>query len=118
MKHLPFIEYKPKLKILQTMSEKQALKDAGETDENDWNEEIDKVKRKTGYFELCSIPKLPDICNTCWIFMLLSAKIENNVKYIYFTRHKVSIQYEVKRMADYMEMKFVLTIFRRKLLKT
>lgn len=67
--HLPFIEDKPKLKILQTMSEKQALEDAGETDENDGDEEIDKVRRKTGYFVLCSIPKLPDICNTCWIFM-------------------------------------------------
>ena len=69
LKHLPFIEDKPKLKILQTMSEKQALEDAGETDENDGDEEIDKVRRKTGYFVLCSIPKLPDICNTCWIFM-------------------------------------------------
>ena len=82
LKHLPFIEDKPKLKILQTMSEKQALEDTGETDENDKDEEIDKVKRKTGYFVLCSIPKLPDICNTCRIFMLLSAKIENNIKHI------------------------------------
>lgn len=72
MKHLPFVEDKPKLKILQTMSEKQALEDAGETGENDGDEEIDKVNRKTGYVVLCSIPKLPDICNTCWIFMLLS----------------------------------------------
>ena len=63
MKHLPFTEDKPKMKILQ------ALEDAGETDENDGDEEIDKVRRKTGYFVLCSIPKLPDICNTCWIFM-------------------------------------------------
>lgn len=70
LKHLPFIEDKSKLKILQTMSEKQALEDAGETDENDEDEEIDKVKRKTGYFVLCSIPKLPDISNTCRIFML------------------------------------------------
>ena len=31
------------------MSGKQALEDAGETDENDEDEEIDKVKRKTGY---------------------------------------------------------------------
>lgn len=79
MKHLPFIEDKPKLIQLQTMSEKQALEDAGETDENDEDEEIDKVRRKTGYFLLhvCSIPKLPDICNTCRIFMLLSAKAEN-----------------------------------------
>ena len=81
LKHLPFTEDKPKLKKLQTMSEKQALEDAGETDENDEDEEIDKVRRKTGYFLLhvCSIPKLPDICNTCtcWIFMLLSAKAEN-----------------------------------------
>ena len=46
--------------------------------------------------------------------MLLSAKIEN--KHIYFTRQ--FIQYEVKRMADYMEMKLVLTIFRRKWPKT
>lgn len=45
MKHLPFIEDKSKLKILQTMSEKQALEDASETDENDEDEEIDKVKR-------------------------------------------------------------------------
>ena len=60
MKHLPFIE-EPKVKKLLTMSEKQALEDAGETDENDEDEEIDKVKRKTGYFVLCSIPKLPDI---------------------------------------------------------
>ena len=67
LKHLPFIEDKPKLKKLQTMSEKQVLEDAGETDENDEDEEIDKVRRKTGYFLLhvCSIPKLPDICNTC-----------------------------------------------------
>ncbi|PFX14107.1 hypothetical protein AWC38_SpisGene21770 [Stylophora pistillata] len=36
--HLPFIEDKPKLKVVQTMSEKQA----GETDENDEDEEIDK----------------------------------------------------------------------------
>ena len=43
------------------MSGKQALEDAGETDENDEDEEIDKVKRKTGYFVLCSIPKSPDI---------------------------------------------------------
>ena len=66
------------------MSEKQALEDAGETDENDEDEEIDKVKRKTGYFVLCSIQKLPDICNTCTcrIFMLLSAKMENNIKHI------------------------------------
>lgn len=42
-KHLPFIEDKPKLKFVQTMSEKQA----GETDENA-DEEIDKVKRKQG----------------------------------------------------------------------
>ena len=96
------------------MSEKQALEDGGETDENDGDEEIDKVNRKTVYFLLCSVPKLLDICNSCWIFMLLSAKIENNVKDIKFTRHKVSIQYEVKRMADYMEMKFLLTIFRRR----
>ena len=61
------------------MSEKQALEDAGETDENDEDEEIDQVKRKAGYFVLCSIPKLPDICNTRRIFMLLSAKIENNI---------------------------------------
>ena len=61
LKHLPFIEDKPNLKKLQTMSEKQALEDAGETDENDEDEEIDKVKRKTEYFVLCSIPKLPDI---------------------------------------------------------
>lgn len=55
MKHLPFIEDKPKLKILQTMSEKHlALEDVGETDENDGYEEIDKVKRKTGY--LCYVP--------------------------------------------------------------
>ena len=33
LKHLPFIEDKPKLKKLQTMSETQALEDAGETDE-------------------------------------------------------------------------------------
>ena len=61
------------------MSENQALEDAGETDENDEDEEIDKVRRKTGYFLLhvCSIPKSPDICNTCRIFMLLSAKAEN-----------------------------------------
>lgn len=69
MKHLPFIEDKPKLKILQMMCEKQALEDAGETDENDGDEEIDKVRKKTGYFVLCSIPKLPVICNTCLIFM-------------------------------------------------
>ena len=43
------------------MSEKQALEDAGERDENDEDEEIDKVKRETGYFVLCSIPKLSDI---------------------------------------------------------
>ena len=44
------------------MSEKQALEDAGETDENDDDEEIDKVRRKTGCFLLhvCSIPKLLD----------------------------------------------------------
>lgn len=55
LKHLPFIEDKPKLKILQTMSEKHlALEDVGETDENDGDEEIDKVKRKTGY--LCYVP--------------------------------------------------------------
>ena len=47
LKHLPFIEDKPTLKKLQT--EKQALEDAGETDENDEDEVIDKVKRKTGY---------------------------------------------------------------------
>ena len=82
MKHLPFIEDKPKLKKLQTMSEKQVLEDAGETDENHKDDEMDKVKRRTGYFVLCSIPKLPDICNTCMIFMLLSAKIENNIKYV------------------------------------
>ena len=35
------------------MSEKQALEDAGETDENDEDEEIGKVKRITGYFALC-----------------------------------------------------------------
>ena len=61
MKHLPFTEDKPKLKKLQTMSEKQALEDAGESDENDKDEEIDKVKREAGYFVLCSIPKLSDI---------------------------------------------------------
>ena len=61
MKHLPFTEDKPKPKKLQTMSEKQALEDAGESDENDEDEEIDKVKRETGYFVLCSIPKLSDI---------------------------------------------------------
>ena len=61
------------------MSQKQALEEAGETDENDEDEEIDKVRRKTRYFLLhvCSIPKLPDICNTFRIFMLLSAKAEN-----------------------------------------
>jgi len=32
------------------MSEKQALEDAGETDENDEDEEIDKVKRKNRVF--------------------------------------------------------------------
>ena len=34
------------------MPEKQALEDAGETDENDEDEEIDKVRRKAGYFLL------------------------------------------------------------------
>ena len=48
LKHLPFIEDKPKLKKLQI--EKQAFEDAGETDENDEDEVNDKVKRKTGYF--------------------------------------------------------------------
>ena len=61
MKHLPFTEDKPKLKKLPTMSEKQALEDAGESDENDKDEEIDKVKREAGYFVLRSIPKLSDI---------------------------------------------------------
>ena len=65
------------------MSEKQALEDAGETAENDEDEEIDKVKKETGYFVLCSIPKLSDISNTCTrIFMLLPAKIENNIRHI------------------------------------
>ena len=93
-KHLPFIEHKPKLKILQTMSEKQALEDAGETDENDEDEEIDKVKRITGYFALCSIPKLPDIFNTCRIFMLLSAKIENKIKHylVYDTMYQFNMK--------------------------
>ena len=50
LKHLPFIEDKPKLKKLQTMPEKRALEEAGETDENDEDEEIDKARRKTGYF--------------------------------------------------------------------
>ena len=83
LKHLPFIEDKPKMKKLQTMSQKQALEEAGETDENDEDEKIDKVRRKTGYFLLhvCSIPKLPDICNTCRIFMLL----------LYQQRQKTSI---------------------------
>ena len=42
------------------MSEKQALEEAGETDENDEDEEIDKVRRKTGYFLLhvCSISEI------------------------------------------------------------
>ena len=56
------------------MFEKQALEDAGESDENDEDEEIDKGKRKRGNFVLCSIPKLPDICNTCRIFMLLQQR--------------------------------------------
>ena len=34
------------------MSERQALEEAGETNENDEDEEIDKVKRKTRYFLL------------------------------------------------------------------
>ena len=60
MKHLPFIEDKPKLRKLQTMSETQALEDASETDENDDDEEIDKVRRKTGHFLLyvCSISEI------------------------------------------------------------
>ena len=108
MKHLPFIEDKPKLKKLQTKSEKQAFEEAGGTDEN---EEIDKVRRKTGYFLLhvCSIPKLPDIYNTCRIFTLQSAKIAGKQAYLVYETQ--CIQYEV-------EMKLVLTIFRRKWLKT
>ena len=47
LKNLPFIEDKPKLKKLQTVSEKQALEDAGETDENHKDDKMDKVKRKT-----------------------------------------------------------------------
>lgn len=72
------------------MSEKQALDYAGETDENDEDEEIDKVKRKTGYFVLCSIPKLPDICNTCRIFMLLSAKRENKHYYLVYETQRIN----------------------------
>ena len=92
------------------MSEKRALEEAGETDENDEDEEIDKARRKTGYFLLhvCSIPKLPDIC-TCRIFMLQSAKIAGKQAYLVYETQ--CIQYEV-------EMKLVLTIFRRKWLKT
>ena len=53
LKHLPFIEDKPTLKKLQT--EKQALEDAGETDEKDEDEVIDKVKRKNR-ISLCRVP--------------------------------------------------------------
>ena len=48
LKHLPFIEDKPMLKKLQAIFEKQDLENAGDTDENDEDEEIDKVKRKQG----------------------------------------------------------------------
>ena len=60
MKQLHFIEDKPKLQKLQTMSETQALEDAGETAENDDDEEIDKVRRKTGHFLLhvCSVSEI------------------------------------------------------------
>ena len=36
------------LKKLQAIFEKQDLENAGDTDENDEDEEIDKVKRKQG----------------------------------------------------------------------
>ena len=103
LKHLPFLEDKPKLKKLQTMSEKQAFEEAGETDENDEDEEIDKVRRKTGYFLLhvCSIPKLPDICNTCRIFMLQSAKIAGKQAYLVYDyrqlTHQVRTSMEIQR---------------------
>ena len=54
LKHLPFIEDKHKLKKLQAICEKQDLEDAGETDENDKDEEIDKVKRKQS--TICYVP--------------------------------------------------------------
>lgn len=41
MKHLPYTEDKHKLKKLQTMSDKQALEDAGETGENDKHDDIE-----------------------------------------------------------------------------
>ena len=67
------------------MSEKQALEDAGETVKKDGDEEIDKVRRKTGYFVLpVYVPFqnyqifLIHVGYSCY----LSAKIENNVKHI------------------------------------
>ena len=85
------------------MSEKQAFEEAGETDENDEDEEIDKVRKKAGYFLLHvrSIPKLPDICNTCRIFMLQSAKIAGKQAYLVYDyrqlTHQVRTSMEIQR---------------------